>query len=107
MPIDTRDKRSSAINIGSPWRSKLPAPDGTVRGFDKAHALGYYGALLQAASRIVNAFGYRRRRKPEDIQDEIDAALVADRAAIAKLISSNAVLRRQQHFAGVALLLDL
>ena len=28
--MNTASKRSSAINVGSPWRSRLPFPDGSV-----------------------------------------------------------------------------
>jgi hypothetical protein len=48
MAIDTRNKRSSAVHVGSPWRTSLPVGDGTVDQGDRQHAAGYYGAVLLA-----------------------------------------------------------
>jgi hypothetical protein len=42
MALDTRNKRSSAINIGSPWRGQFPAPDGSVATIDRPHILTLY-----------------------------------------------------------------
>lgn len=35
MPIDNRNERASATNLGSPWRGILPLPDGSVNGSDR------------------------------------------------------------------------
>lgn len=45
MPITTRNKRSSAINVGSPWRGLLPAPDGAIDQADRQHAGFYYSGI--------------------------------------------------------------
>ena len=47
MAIDTRDKRSSAIFVGQPWRNMLPAPDAAAEDqSDRQHvALMYRGIL--------------------------------------------------------------
>lgn len=37
MAINTADKRSSAINIGSPWRGMLPLPDAAIDFGDRQH----------------------------------------------------------------------
>ena len=58
MAIDTRLKRSSAINVGSPWRSILPAPDGVVDQADRqATALHYSGILAAGAVAFVETPG--------------------------------------------------
>jgi hypothetical protein len=49
MAIDTRDKRSSAIDVSLPWRNKLPLPDSTVDQSDRQHAMFYYSGILAAA----------------------------------------------------------
>lgn len=54
--MDTRNKRSSAINVGSPWRGMLPAPDGTVAQADRQHAAFLYGGIL-AGSNVVTING--------------------------------------------------
>lgn len=42
MGITTRNKRSSAINISSPWRGMLPAPSGSSAGSDRAEVAFLY-----------------------------------------------------------------
>lgn len=47
MAVDTRDKRSSAINVGSPWRGLLPAPDAAPETqADRQHAALMYSGIL-------------------------------------------------------------
>ena len=51
MAVDTAAKRGSAINPGSPWRSHLPFPDGTIgQGDRQAVAFWYSGILAGAAA---------------------------------------------------------
>lgn len=56
MPLDSRDKRSSAINISSPWRGMLPTPDGAAlnQGDRQQVALMYRG-IAAAAPEVVTA----------------------------------------------------
>jgi hypothetical protein len=58
MPVDTRNKRSSAINVASPWRSQLPAPDGAVTQPDRQHAALMYSGI--SASTVVATPTHRR-----------------------------------------------
>ena len=61
MPIDSRDKRASAISVTLPWRGMLPVPDGTlVQGDRQQVALMYRGILASAA--IANPYPPRRWR---------------------------------------------
>jgi hypothetical protein len=54
MPIDSRDKRSSAIMPNLPWRNMLPAPDGSWNQADRQHvALMYRGILAGGAAAAV------------------------------------------------------
>ncbi len=46
MALDTRNKRSSAIDIGSPWRAEMPTPDGTINAADRQHAAFQYAGIL-------------------------------------------------------------
>ena len=46
MAIDTAAKRSSAINVGSPWRSRLPFPDGTIDQGDRQAVAFVYSGIL-------------------------------------------------------------
>jgi hypothetical protein len=62
MAVDTRDRRSSAIDVSSPWRSKLPTPDGTIAAADRQHAAGYYSGIL-ATGAIADDSGTRRQRQ--------------------------------------------
>lgn len=49
MAIDTRNKRSSAIQPMLPWRGYFPAPDSTVDQSDRQHtALLYSGIAADA-----------------------------------------------------------
>jgi hypothetical protein len=43
--MDTRNKRSSAIGVGLPWRGQLPAPDGTIDELDRAHVAFLYAGI--------------------------------------------------------------
>ena len=49
MAIDTRNKRSSAINPQSPWRGQWPAPDSTIDQADRQHTLWSYAGILAGA----------------------------------------------------------
>ena len=44
MAVDSRDKRSSAINVGSPWRGMLPTP-GAFTPLDKQHVAFMYRGI--------------------------------------------------------------
>ena len=46
MAVDTRNKRSSAINVASPWRGMLPAPDGAIDQADRQHVGFNYAGIL-------------------------------------------------------------
>jgi hypothetical protein len=46
MAIDTRNKRSSAINPQCPWRGQWPAPDSTIDQADRQHSLWSYAGIL-------------------------------------------------------------
>lgn len=53
--MDTATKRTSAIAIGSPWRNRLPVPDGTIaQGDRQAHAYYYAGILATGASQLAS-----------------------------------------------------
>lgn len=45
MAVDTANKRSSAINVSSPWRSRLPFPDGTIDQGDRQHVAYMYSGI--------------------------------------------------------------
>lgn len=49
MPIDTRDKRDSAIHVGLPWRMRLPVPDGSIAAADRMHVALLYRGFAAAA----------------------------------------------------------
>jgi hypothetical protein len=69
MALDTRNKRSSAINVSSPWRGMLPVPDGSLDQGDRQQVgLHYRGILSASPSGAVTSGGeyivmYRRRRR--------------------------------------------
>lgn len=46
MAVDTRNKRSSAIQVSLPWRSMLPAPDGAIDQADRQHTALLYAGIL-------------------------------------------------------------
>lgn len=48
MALDSASKRSSAINVGSPWRGLLPIPDGAIGEGDRAQAAYLYAGLVSA-----------------------------------------------------------
>lgn len=51
MALNTRGKRSSAINPGCPWWGLLPPPDGAISSADRADILYRY-ALAASGRRI-------------------------------------------------------
>lgn len=57
MAIDTRDKRSSAINIGSPWRGMLPLPDGAINQGDRQHVAFLYRGIAASGGSTPAAEG--------------------------------------------------
>lgn len=51
MPIDTADKRASAIHVRLPWRGLLPFPDAAVENqADRQQVSGLYRGILAGAS---------------------------------------------------------
>lgn len=46
MAINTRNHRSSAINVGLPWRAMLSAPDGSIDQLDRAQLLFLYSGTF-------------------------------------------------------------
>lgn len=46
MALDTAQKRSSAIAISSPWRCRLPIPDGTIGQADRQQSAYAYSGIL-------------------------------------------------------------
>lgn len=55
MPIDTREKRVSAVSVTLPWRGALPVGDGTIDQGDRQQAgLMYRGILAGAAAAQSN-----------------------------------------------------
>jgi hypothetical protein len=56
MPVDTRDKRSSAIMVGLPFRGQLPAPDaGAEDQGDRQHVALMYRGILASAPPVGGA----------------------------------------------------
>jgi hypothetical protein len=46
MALDTALRRGSAVNVGLPWRTFLPSPDGTIATEDR-YAVGFmYSGLI-------------------------------------------------------------
>lgn len=50
MAIDTRNKRSSAINPQCPWRGMWPEPDATVGQPDRQHVLWSYAGIAAGSN---------------------------------------------------------
>lgn len=50
MAVDTRNKRSSAINVGLPWRGQWPTPDGAIGAQDRSEILGLYDGISFVAT---------------------------------------------------------
>jgi hypothetical protein len=44
--LDTRLKRTSGLNVGSPWRSQLPNPDGAIAAADRQTVAFMYSGIL-------------------------------------------------------------
>lgn len=57
MAVDTRDKRSSAIHLGLPWRGMLPLPDGALSQADRQHVAWLYGGILAGEAEVVTGPG--------------------------------------------------
>ena len=51
MPADTPTKRYSAANVGCPWRSVLPLPDGTIDQGDR-QVVGFMYSGILAGSEV-------------------------------------------------------
>lgn len=54
MAIDTRNRRSSAINPQCPWRGMWPAPDSTIDQADRQHTLWSYAGIAAGAAAVVS-----------------------------------------------------
>lgn len=70
MSVDTREKRSSLIGYGLPFRLTLPVADGSIDSGDRRHLLGLY------ASQLGTVY-------TESIALVSDAVLAVDQVAVA------------------------
>lgn len=52
MALDTAKRRSSAINVGSPWRGLLPTPDGVIDQADR-QSLAFLYSGISAAEQVA------------------------------------------------------
>lgn len=52
--LDTAAKRSSGINVASPWRSRLPFPDGTINQGDRQAVAFMYSGISAGAPVVVD-----------------------------------------------------
>ncbi len=59
MPIDTRDKRSSAVHVSLPWRGELPAPDGSLNQGDRQQAAQQYRGINAAPPAATKPYYYQ------------------------------------------------
>jgi len=59
MPVDSRNKRSSAIAIASPWRGQLALPDGAIGQADRQHAAFHYSGILAEGPAVGQPFYIR------------------------------------------------
>ena len=50
--MDTRDKRSSAIQPSLPWRGYFPAPDGSLNQGDRQHTCNLYRGIAADAPSV-------------------------------------------------------
>jgi len=66
VPIDTRNKRASAMNPACPWRGLWPEPDGTISTGDRAQIDFMYVDAGGAAAGGAVQFIVRHRRRRFD-----------------------------------------
>ncbi len=78
--LDTREKRSSGIHIGLPWRGMVPLPDGDISQADRQHLAFLYSGILAGApvipSRNVSIIDFSLRAF------SVDLSLRADRVKL-------------------------
>lgn len=56
MPVDTRNKRSSALHVTGPWRCQWPTPDGTIAAGDRQEiAFMYSGIAADPPAPVVGS----------------------------------------------------
>lgn len=65
MAIDTRNRRSSAINPQCPWRGQWPAPDSALGQADRQHGLWSYAGILAGAAEVPNLHFTLDSERPE------------------------------------------
>ena len=53
MAVDTRDKRASALDVGSPWRARWPTADSTIAAVDRQFAAFMYSGIAAGAAAIL------------------------------------------------------
>lgn len=70
MAIDTRDRRSSAMNHKCPWRRHRPLADGTIGAADRKHLAKLYAALVTEQD-IPSATAKNVYRRPTQNDSEI------------------------------------
>lgn len=66
MALDTRERRSSAINVASPWRGLLPLPDNSVGQPDRPHVAFHYEGIPPSTTG-GDLYHLRTLRLPENV----------------------------------------
>ena len=84
MAIDSREKKTSLLGYGLPFRVSLPYPDGTLDQGDRQHLIGLYaGILASSADSGAPAFtwnaGARGRGYTSAARGRVSASLVRGR----------------------------
>lgn len=54
MPIDSKTKKLSLLNLNLPWVTTLPEPTGDLDEGDKLHLLNMYSGLAATAAAEVD-----------------------------------------------------
>ncbi len=63
MPLDSKEKRASAVGVSLPWRGALPTPDAAAEtAADREQVGNMYSGLAPAAPTIDPGHGRKHRR---------------------------------------------
>ena len=64
MPLDSREKRASAVTVGLPWRGMYPVGDGTIAQGARPQAAAFYRGIAASGGGPSAPFTYARLMIP-------------------------------------------
>ena len=92
MAIDSRDKRAAGVNVASPWRAILPAPDGTVGQLSDRQVQTFLYPIILAIGVFVEPHRYLYMSGGQITESGLRYSAIVDSVAAPSAVAGYAVM---------------